>query len=257
MLSEAGETTIEELLQNDFSDPANVQVAMGTSEVLASRGRITEALDVLDRAATARPDGLPLAMNLKVKMLLQIGRTDEASALLAPALSGEAPMYQELIEGCDRLLAQRGDVQGRIDLWRRVAKQFPQHRASAIESVASILIEERRFAEALATIEEVTSQGEEGPGPLLTKAEILRSLERLDEALALASAVETAPGATPIIARARWISAAISGWTAAIRKKLLRPTAPHAPIIRTSLPGTWGSLSPSRNSNARAKPMTR
>ena len=171
---------------------------LGIARQLGALGKITveAARREFRETADAHPDFADAAASAEAQMLLALGRTDEAAAVLAHYLERDDPP-KAVLTGIAALYGARRDDEAATRFFRRVAERFPDERRSALEATADLLNGQDRYDEALDTLAAIERDAPLDDGMLILRANALAGLKHEDEALAAVKQAEALPNLSP------------------------------------------------------------
>jgi len=148
---ERGNLDAAEALLEPVADSTDPRMTMLRVRVLAESGRPEEALAVLDETLTRTPPGSPLMLD-KADLLLKLGRVEDAERTLLAALSArptDETIYAALLDIYRR---HRDMVPNYQRLVRRMIDTIPNARLTQLVKIET-LIALRRFPQALALLD--------------------------------------------------------------------------------------------------------
>jgi tetratricopeptide (TPR) repeat protein len=184
-------------------DPAVAPAIVARARLLASLGRLPDALSAIDQLVSARPE-LPAALKLKAELLAASGRyADAVSAYdvyLAVAPADLAARRQQA-----RVDGWRGAYRASLDRYEDIIERDPQARAVAAEAAAKRAYYSGRWDEALIRYDQWLALEPDDVEARLERAQLedrLGDPERAAEALR-AVAARVAPSAVALSAADR------------------------------------------------------
>ncbi len=159
--------------------------------ILQEAGKLEESLSCLERVASLQPES-PEAHNNLANTCKRLGRLDRAEVHYNKALSLH-PNYAEAHSNLANLLNERGRVDQAAEE-ARLAVDLNPRMADAYINLAAVETARGRDGEALRWLDALLAFAPLHAGGLAARAQALRRLDRLDEALTPAKrAVEVAP----------------------------------------------------------------
>lgn len=164
--------------------------------VLQESGKFEESAVCLERVITLQPDS-PEAHNNLGNTYLRMQRLDRAQVMYEKALSLH-PRYAEAHSNRAHLLHTLGRYDEAVVAARQAIEIHPQ-LADAYLNLAEIEVTRQRYGEALRWIDALLAFAPNHPGGLAARAKSLKYTDRLDEALAAASAAALAAPHTALV----------------------------------------------------------
>lgn len=159
--------------------------------ILQEAGKLEESLSCLERVVALQQDS-PEAHNNLGNTCKRLGRLDRAEVHYGKALSFN-PNYAEAHSNLANLLNEQGRVDQAAEEARRAIDLNPQ-MADAYINLAAVESSRYRFAETLRWLDALLTFAPLHAGGLAARAQALKRLDRLDEALVSAKrATEIAP----------------------------------------------------------------
>jgi spermidine synthase len=176
------------------ADPSDVTARFELARVLESRGRIGEALHVLEpvRALAALPDG---ATRLLGALLVESGRAVEAGPALRDQLARH-PEDRQAIGWLAQSLRAAGDEAGATALDRRLEPDAPAQAATRVAR-AEASFTHGRYEEARAALGDALQFEPDDESAVVMMARTLRRLGQSDRAAALVESWLAAHGDRP------------------------------------------------------------
>lgn len=154
--------------------------------VEAQRGKDAAAAQAFRQAEAARPDD-PLASYYLGQVLVLVGQPDKAAEALERAIA-KKPVRTDMLDIFQALgrVYQRGqNVEQALSVWQRLEKLFPDDQRVR-EQIASVLVEEGQFAQALPRLEGLAKESSDPYRKVtfqMEAAELKVRLGQMDKAL--------------------------------------------------------------------------
>ena len=183
---------VEDLLSS--RNPSAKEV-VGLAELLASRGRVDEALVLTDRLEKSS-----VTVSLKLRILINAGRFDQAEEVFRAHAGSEGSHWTSaLVTLADVLMQRRGSFDERLQYLIEIAEHSDGLvRQTAVGSAVRALKQIGRSPEALELLDRMASRDESGAGALILRTEILVDLQQYSEAIEVAERVENSSGASEV-----------------------------------------------------------
>lgn len=181
-IAESGPASIQQLRNMKAVALDNTMICLALARLLLAQQQFEEAKEELDELTTMRPDLRDLSVNLQAIALMDAGQMDAAKSLLEPFLKELTPPFF-LIEPLVKYYHIQRDIDSEIRLWISAAEAYPEYRQRAVENILEILIDLGQYKEVIDFIDSLDNSYKEQPGFMLQRADALRELGRIDEAI--------------------------------------------------------------------------
>jgi tetratricopeptide (TPR) repeat protein len=162
-------------------DPTNLEAQIRKGAILLAKGKMTEALKVLEAAHVQAPDSLGPTKALAT-VYLKAGRPSEAVELLVVA-KASAPKDPEVRRSLFEAYSALGQDQQALD---EVTALLSLKRDNAtLLQCAKLLLKMGRFSDASAKLEDIRATDPENMDAVMTLALVLRGQQKFDSAIEL------------------------------------------------------------------------
>lgn len=178
-LGPAGAAQLRSLSESHPDDPG---ILFATAEALREQGDLKEARKVIQTLAKSKPELSRMALAWEIGALIRTKQLDEAEDLLGPMLT-DPDLPRDFVGIIGELHDARDDAVAAISFHKRVAERFPDLRRVALVRVADALIETDKHADALGVIDKLEEEAPLDTSLLITRAQALRGMDRMDDAL--------------------------------------------------------------------------